>query len=63
MKLESATEKIFTCDACKYTFSAAKYGKRCPDCGKLQVRSASLKEIDDYIQIQMEIVQAENHIL
>lgn len=63
MKLESATEKIFTCDACKYTFSAAKYEKRCPDCGKLQVRSASPKEIDDYIQIQMEIVQAENHIL
>lgn len=58
MKLESATEKIFTCDACKYTFSAAKYEKRCPDCGKLQVRSASPKEIDDYIQIQMEIVQA-----
>ena len=61
--MESATEKIFTCDACKYTFSAAKYEKRCPDCGKLQVRSASLKEIDDYIKIQMEIVQAENHIL
>ena len=55
MKLESATEKIFTCDACKYTFSAAKYERRCPDCGKLQVRSASPKEIDDYIQIQMEI--------
>lgn len=62
MKLESATEKIFTCDACKYTFSAAKYEKRCPDCGKLQVRSASPKEIDDYIQIQMEIAQAEHKI-
>ncbi len=53
--MESVTEKIFTCDACKYTFSAAKYEKRCPDCGKLQVRSASSKEIDDYIQIQMDV--------
>lgn len=62
VKLEGATEKIFTCDACKYTFSAAKYEKRCPDCGKLQVRSASSKEIDDYMQIQMEIAQAEHKI-
>ena len=38
----------YTCDACRYTFESDKLPKRCPDCGKLQVRRASKSEIYEY---------------
>ena len=38
----------YNCDACRYTFESDKFPKRCPDCGKLQVRQASKYAIYEY---------------
>ena len=45
--------KLYTCNACRYTFPAESLPDRCPDCGKTQwhenpaVRPATNKEIAD----------------
>ena len=45
--------KLYTCNACRYTFPAESLPDRCPDCGKTQwhenpaVRPATKKEIAD----------------
>ena len=58
--MEDFAESFFTCEACRYTFIANKDVKRCPDCGKVKVRKASSKEIDEYKRIRLEIAQEEN---
>lgn len=39
---------VYACDHCHCLFSANKEQDRCPDCGKLGVRSATSKEIQEY---------------
>ena len=58
--MEDLEEPFFTCEACRYTFIANEDVERCPDCGKLKVRKASSKEIDEYKRIRLEIAQEEN---
>lgn len=47
--------KIYTCDACRYTFGCNIRPVFCPDCGKPQVRPSTGKEIKEYYIIQKEI--------
>lgn len=58
--MEELAESFFTCDACRYTFTANADVERCPDCGMVKVRKASSKEIDEYKRIRLEIAQEEN---
>lgn len=60
MRLEDLEESFFTCEACRYTFIANEDVERCPDCGKVKIRKASSKEIDEYKRIRLEIAQEEN---
>lgn len=50
---------IYYCDACHYTFEDKNLPDRCPDCGKLAVRTTTDGEITDYIQIRVEIAREE----
>lgn len=51
----------YCCNACHYCFTDSRLPDRCPDCGKQTfqgdpaVRTATEKEIADYIQIQKEL--------
>lgn len=58
--MEDLEESFFTCEACRYTFIVNEDVERCPDCGKVKVRKASAKEIDEYKRIRLEIAQEEN---
>lgn len=58
--MEDLEESFFTCEACRYTFIANEDVERCPDCGKVKVRKASAKAIDEYKRIRLEIAQEEN---
>lgn len=58
--MEDLAESFFTCEACRYTFVANTNVKRCPDCGKVKVRNASVDEIYEYKRIRQEIAQEEN---
>lgn len=61
---------IYTCDHCRYTFSAPILPSRCPDCGKQVIdrngtsepviRPASDDEIEWYRRIRKEIDEENN---
>ena len=42
------SKKIYTCDACHYTFEAETGCDQCPDCGKKRVRPADEQESKEY---------------
>ena len=44
---------FFTCNECKYTFEAEQIPEQCPDCGKIAVRKATEKEIEEYKQYRL----------
>lgn len=39
---------IYACKICKYLFDGNPDVKQCPDCGKMAVRLATPKEIEEY---------------
>lgn len=39
---------IYACDKCRFLFKKVYEDGRCPDCGKLAVRAATEKEIEEY---------------
>lgn len=61
---------IYTCEHCRYTFSAPVPPSRCPDCGKQvidrngiyepSVRPATDDEIEWYRQIRREIEEEDS---
>lgn len=46
------SKKIYTCDACHYTFEAETGCDQCPDCGKKRVRPADEQESKEYLERQ-----------
>lgn len=44
------SKKIYTCDACHYTFEAETGCDQCPDCGKKRVRPADEQESKEYLE-------------
>lgn len=55
--------QIFTCDACRFTFTAHSLPVSCPDCGKASyngrqaVRAATSVEIKEYFKIRRELAE------
>ena len=39
---------IYTCNTCRFTFKRSGKAEACPDCGKLDVREATMKEKTEY---------------
>ena len=35
---------LYSCSACRYVFPSSSLPERCPDCGRLRPRNASLDE-------------------
>ena len=44
------SKKIYTCDACHYTFETETECGQCPDCGKKRVRPADEQELKEYLE-------------
>ena len=47
---------IYTCENCRYTFSADNGCEQCPDCGKKKVRTATEKEELEYYRNRKEFM-------
>jgi len=50
---------IYTCNACRFTFSRVGEIEDCPDCGKPSVRHATRKEEDDFHRNQLDFRKIE----
>ena len=53
---------IYACDACRFLFERTAEPKRCPDCGKFNVRPAAEDEITEYRNRRFENEEKYNDI-
>lgn len=49
-------QMVCVCDNCHYTFEIVAKAERCPDCGKVTIRSATDKEEREYYECQNEML-------
>ena len=45
--------KLYTCESCRYIFRYPVIAVRCPDCGKMKIRTANEREMNTYRRDQM----------